>query len=316
MDSLTGETLATLGGLQMQASSSFLAGLNSCPTFVDKSTLLQARDCGWGGSLVATPTRTARVPIWATALGGLTTLVGGQKEIADGWFLGGSLAYQLSDLDSDHDLTSPNGNSVMGGAILKRQTGPLLLSVAVDAGYGWYDSERDIDLATRTEKGQGLARRRQCRPARAAYEVPFERWYLRPSLDLGGDYVRIGSFRRARRLALQSRRRFRGQDDLQRDPECRAGHAIDLADGSTLRPHLDLGFTAASANNWKPDARFTGEEGGNGFQIEAENPNLIGHLGVGIVMMTGAVDVTLQYGLDVASGYTANCGSLRVNYRF
>jgi hypothetical protein len=26
--------------------------------------------------------------------------------------------------------------------------------------------------------------------------------------------------------------------------------------------------------------------------------------------------VTLQYGLDVASGYTANCGSLRVNYRF
>ncbi len=318
LDSVSGQTLAALGGLQMQASSSFLAGLNSCPTFEGKGTLMQEWDCAWGRITGGYTDQNGSGTDMGYDVKALTTQMGAQKEIADGWFLGGSLAYDLSALDSDHDLTSIDGNGVMAGAILKRQTGPLLLSAAVDAGYGWYDSKRDIDLATGTEQAKASPKAGNVGlHARAAYEVPFDRWYVRPSLDVGGDYVRTDSF--DEHGASPFNLDVSSEDNVifSATPTVELGARVDLANGSTLRPHLDLGFTAASANNWKPDARFTGEGGGNGYQIESRNPNLIGHLGIGIDMATvGAVDVTLQYGLDVASGYTANSGALRVNYRF
>ena len=64
-------------------------------------------------------------------------------------------------------------------------------------------------------------------------------------------------------------------------------------------------------------ARFADQPGSDDFRTEIANPNLIGHLGLGIDMITTAsVDIKLQYDLDLASGYTANAGMLKVAYRW
>ena len=64
-------------------------------------------------------------------------------------------------------------------------------------------------------------------------------------------------------------------------------------------------------------ARFADQPGSDDIRTEIANPNLIGHLSLGIDMITTAsVDIKLQYDLDLASGYTANAGMLKAAYRF
>ena len=318
LDSLTGETLAALGGLQMQSSRGFLTGLNSCPTFAGEGTLLQEQDCGWGRVTGNDIDQNGSGSSLGYDVKALTTQFGGQKQVADGWFVGGSLAYQRSDLDSDHDLTSINGDGVLAGIVLKRQTGPLTLSAAADGGYGWYNSTRKIDLATGTQQAKASPNASNAGlHARASYEVPFQHWYLRPSFALGADYVRTDSFSEDGASPFNLDVDSEDKVIFSATPGIELGGRIDLAGGSTLRPHLDLGLTAASANNWTPNARFAGESGSDQFRIESANPNLIGHLGLGIDMITTAsVDIKLEYDLDLAKDYTANAGMLKVTYKF
>ena len=318
LDSLTGETLAALGGLQMQAGRGFRRGLFSCPTFAGEGTLLQERDCGWGRVSGSYTDQQGSGSNLGYDVKALTTQFGGQKEIADGWFVGGSLAYQRSDLESDHNLTDIDGDGVLAGLVVKRQTGPLTLSAAADGGYGWYDSRRRIDLATATENAKASPTAGNAGlHARASYEVPFQRWYLKPSFELSADYVRTDGFSEDGASPFDLDVDSEDKVIFSATPQIELGGRIDLPGGSILRPHLELGVTAATANNWQPDARFKDETGGDSFEIESRNPNLIGHLGLGIDMITtAAVDVKLQYDLDVADGYTANAGMLKVGYRF
>jgi len=73
-------------------------------------------------------------------------MVGGQREIAPGRFLGGVAGYENSRITSDGGAAVVDGEAGLAVQALKRQDGPLPLAGAVDLGHGWYDSRRDIGL--------------------------------------------------------------------------------------------------------------------------------------------------------------------------
>ncbi|MFO1073622.1 MAG: autotransporter outer membrane beta-barrel domain-containing protein [Geminicoccaceae bacterium] len=318
LDSLTGATAAALGGQRLQASRGFVANMRSCPTFEGAGLLLQERSCGWGKVIGSDADRDGSSSSPGYDVKALTTQLGGQQEVREGWFLGGSIGYERSDLNGDHGLGDADGDAVLAGVILKRQDGPLLLSGAIDGGYGWYDSTRPVDLATGTEHAEASPKAGNAGlHLGASYQLPFARWYLRPTFELSADYARTGSFDEHGAAPFNLDVAAEDKVIFSASPGIELGSRIDLAGGSIVRPYLDLGLTWSSANNWTPDARFADQPGSDDFRTEIANPNLIGHLSLGIDMITTAsVDIKLQYDLDLASGYTANAGMLKAAYRF
>ena len=179
----------------VNTSQDFVANMNSCPSFAGSGTLLAEGDCAWGRVTGGFIDRSGDSSTVGYDVKSLTSQLGGQKEVAPDWFLGGSVAYQLSRLDGDDDSAEVDGNGLMAGAILKRQMGQLLLSGAVNAGYGWYDSSRNIDVATGQSQAKGSPDAiNGGLHARAAYELPHDAWYLRPTLSLDANYVRIDGY--------------------------------------------------------------------------------------------------------------------------
>ena len=317
---LSGAGLAAIGPVWAATSQDFTAGMNSCPTFAGEGTLLSERECGWGRIVGSDADRDSSGSSPGYGARTLTTQFGGQKAVAPGWFLGGSIAYELSRIDGkgqDND-TDLDGQGVLVGAVLKREAGPLLLSGSLSAGYAWYDSERRIDLATGDEQAEGSPEvANGGLHARAAYELPMQGWYLRPSLDIGADYVRIGSYDEHGASGLDLDVDSSDKLIASATPAVEIGGRVELPDGSVLRPFLSLGASLYSANNWQTEARL--EDGGSSdeFTTELAEPNLVGRLILGADVVTSRwIDVKLQYGLDLASDYIANKGLLRVGLDF
>ena len=73
--------------------------------------------------------------------------VGGQVELQPGWFLGGALGYETDRFTGNDNLTSANGNALLGVVALKHEAGPWTFTGAADASYGWMNSSRVIPAA-------------------------------------------------------------------------------------------------------------------------------------------------------------------------
>ena len=100
-------------------------------------------------------------------------------------------------------------------------------------------------------------------------------WYLRPSLDIGADYVRIGSYDEHGASGLDLDVDSSDKLIASATPAVEIGGRVELPDGSVLRPFLSLGASLYSANNWETEARL--EDGGSSdeFTTELAEPNLV-----------------------------------------
>src|SRR5690606_50706 len=75
-----------------------------------------------------------------------TFQTGFQRQVAPGWFVGGSVAYETSAFRGDEGNSRVSGESLMLGGSLRFQHGPWQLSGGIDFGYGWYDSRRAVSV--------------------------------------------------------------------------------------------------------------------------------------------------------------------------
>ena len=57
----------------------------------------------------------------------------------------GQSAYERALLDTDSNASS-DAERIHGGAVLKYNPGPLLLAGAVSGGWGWYDTDRQVNF--------------------------------------------------------------------------------------------------------------------------------------------------------------------------
>lgn len=92
--------------------------------------------------------------------------------------------------------------------------------------------------------------------ARAAYEVPFQRWYLRPTLDPHAAYVRMDSYSESGAAPFNLDVDSSDKVFFAAAPTLELGTRFDLADGSTLRAFASGGAAFFADNDWHAEASF------------------------------------------------------------
>ncbi len=116
----------------------------SCPVFTGEATELRQAECAW-----ARMTRGNEVKSGADS-GARTTSdtwalqIGAQKQIGEGWFLGGSATY--GEQDVRQRFSKGEGRSYDLGIALKREIGAWLLAAAANVGHTDYDYRRWFSL--------------------------------------------------------------------------------------------------------------------------------------------------------------------------
>ena len=114
-----------------------------------------------------------------------------QGALGDVWRVGFAGAYERSKLDTTTNASS-DADRLHGGAVLKYNPGPLLLAGAVSGGWGWYDTERQINfpgfMALATSDNEiGYVNGR----FRAEYLLSNGSWYAKPMVDFDATHISL-----------------------------------------------------------------------------------------------------------------------------
>jgi uncharacterized protein YhjY with autotransporter beta-barrel domain len=319
LDSLSGQVGNTLGVSRHTVSHNFVTVMNSCPTFEGEDSFLRERNCGWGRVIGGSADLKSSGSAAGFEQDSVVLQVGGQKEVADGWFLGGSIAYENSSLDGKENTGSVHGDAVLAGLLVKRQQGNWLISGALDAGYGWYDSKRPVSLGGVTQTATASPEAQQVGlHSRIAYQVPMESWYLKPYLDLHATYTRTDSYTESGAGALGLE--VDSEDDLKfaASPMLEVGGKVVLGESMYLRPFASVGAVFHDDNSWGADSRFVGSPDGAGtFQAETELPDTLAKLNLGVELQaTEHTQIKLEYTGELGDDYQGHAGTIRFNYLF
>jgi outer membrane autotransporter protein len=153
---------------------------------------------------------------------------------------------------------------------------------------------------------------------RISYQLPYQDFYLQPSLDLDASHVELDGYTESGggeyNLAVGD------TDDwvTAATPAVEIGTRIDTDGGTVLRPYLGLGVALTNGNDWEIESRFAGAASSAGsFSSTIDNPNTLGIVRAGIeVMSSEHFGATVQYNGSFADGYSANAGAIRLIWLF
>lgn len=319
LDSLIDRQVGAIATARFDASRAFVANMNSCPTFVGDGLLMEETNCGWLRGISGRLNSNGNAGAGGFDADATTTQLGGQSEAWDNVFVTASLGYESGTLDADNGLSSADGNVWMGGMGLKYQSGPLLASAMVDVGSGSFDSTRmisvgdDVFTATGSPDVSNVGLH-----GRISYQLPYQSFYLRPSLDLDLSYIELDGYTETG--AGEYNLAVGRTDDwlMAVTPAVEIGTRIEAGNGTILRPYLVLGVTLTSGNDWAIESRFAGAAASAGtFTSTIDNPDTLGIIRAGIeVMSSEHFAATLQYNGSFGDGYSANAGAAKLTWRF
>jgi outer membrane autotransporter protein len=146
--------------------------------------------------------------------------------------------------------------------------------------------------------------------------VPFERWYLRPTLDLHAAYVRMDGYTESGAAPFNLDVDSADKTFLAAAPTLELGTRLDLADGATLRAFASAGAAFFADNDWHTKASFE-DASADSFDSELPMPDTVARVGLGIEMVTTKrITAKLQYAGDFGDDYNAHAGMFRVGYLF
>ncbi|OQX66554.1 MAG: hypothetical protein B6A08_19895 [Sorangiineae bacterium NIC37A_2] len=315
LGSLSGEGLPLQGADQVMASRQALDASFSCPAFEGDGTLLGERDCAWSSVTGGIIDRSGDSDYDRN---GVTFRVGAQKELAPGWFLGGTAAYGQNWSTADGEASS-NGKVLDGSVTVKRVEGPWSVGVAGDLGYGWYDNKRTVTAFGSSENMRSSPKvLTVAGRLRGAYQATFGGLYLKPYADLDVIYSHSPSYSEdgAQPFALD----VDSQDKttVAFAPTVEAGGRIDAGDGWTLRPYVAGGLILTSNDSWTTKASLQGAPAGAGsFRVESDVPDKLGRLDLGVQLFQGErFDIKVEYGLQAGKDYRAQSGGLKAAFHF
>lgn len=318
LDRLASRQVGAIATARMESSRLFVNNMQSCPVFVGDGLMLGEADCAWGRAISAHLDHNG--PNGAAGFDNNATLLqfGGQRRIGDNLFLTGAVGWESASLRDDFGA-SADDDSWMVGLGVKRQSGPLLVSATVDLGYGSFDASRSFPVGGVSFRAKGSTDARNVGlHGRVAYEVPYERFYLRPSIELDARWISLDGYNESGagdfNLAVDENDGWA----VSATPAVEIGTRIDLADGTVLRPFASAGARFVSGNDWTVDASFLGAPDSTGrFSSRVDNPNAVATFEDGVMVVTkGNLDVAVQYQGGFAGGYTAQSGALKVTWRF
>ena len=187
-----------------------------------------------------------------------TGQLGGQFELADGFFLGAAVAGETSRLHSDDGRVSADGYGLLGSLFLRKNWGPWQMSAIAFGSGSRYDVDRELDLL-------GSPMTAHSSPSvygvggllRAGYTLGSEqKVYLRPTVSAGLISVYSPAYSEhdggAMNLAVESADLL----SFVLTPRVEAGGRIDIKDGLVLTPFVAGGVTYLSNDEWSQSARL------------------------------------------------------------
>ena len=299
---------------QMQAGMArFNTGLMSCPVFSGADAMTGETDCAWAQVSGRSTQQTADGGISGFSNDSITYQVGGQHEVAPGWFVGLSGAYQQSWLDAYDDRVSGDGSSGYLGLTVKREIGPWQIAGAVSGSYGSFSLNRRIAIpgfadtvSSDPDVFAGAAR------LRVARTFAVSEMYLKPYVDLDAIYSRMPGYSENGGGDLGLKVEDSDQFTFAFSPTLEVGGHVP-AGNATLRPYAYAGVSILTDDDWTAKARFTGAPGGAGsFDTSLPIDDVVARIGAGVQLLTTAgVDLRLQYDGEFSDRTSSNAGSLR-----
>jgi hypothetical protein len=323
LNSLSGQTVGAISASRFASSRDFSTNmLNDCAAFEGAGINQDEASCGWARAFGSTATQDSTGRALGYKATSWTMQTGGQVQIAPGWFVGGSVAYQSSVFRGDAGSSKVSGDSVLVGGLLRYQAGPWQVSGAIDAGYGWYESRRSVTVGSFTGTARGKPDAWHVGAhTRLAYQVPFGGeaggWYVQPRVDLHLNYVRSGGYTEGGAAPFNLAVASEGATTFTTVPAVEVGGRVRLGEGMVVRPFASAGIELSANGDWAATARLASQPNSRGFRASTPIPDVLAKFTVGAELLsTTNWDLRVQYSAEVGDGYTSHTGLARVAYRF
>ena len=316
LTAVSGQELLGIAAARYQASQAFARSVFSCPVFADDDTAVRKQgSCVWFRASGMWENRSADASFPGYGWQGSTMKVGGQVELQPGWFLGGAIGYETDRFTGNDNLTSANGNALLGVVALKHEVGPWTFTGAADASYGWMNSSRVIPganaVATASPDSYTLGLH-----LRAAYQIPFDRFYLEPALDADLNDVNLPGYTESGAGALNLKVKSANSVIASGTPNLRIGTRAQIG-SATVDAYVGAGVSFIAGNSYTTDASFAAAPGYGNFTNTLTNAHVAGKFSAGVeVYTTKRLDVRLEYDGVVAAHEVENGGQVRLKYRF
>jgi hypothetical protein len=289
--------------------------LQSCPDFVGPDTLLRENDCVWERNTGRITNVDATNGTGAIHAASVVYQIGGQKEVAPGWLLGGTVGTEQSWESGAGGQEKASGTGVGGGVTLKWQNGPWLASGLLAGGGGSDSSSRLVEIPSMPAV---LAK---ASPSidyvlgrlRGSYEFAGDRYYAKPSLDFDVIRVHQPGYQESGAGAFDVGYESTSQMLFGVSPQVELGTRINASPDLTLRPYLTLGIEGWSASSWKSTETLLGQS----FRVTTPYPAIVGKTALNIDLLhRNGLELKLQYGVDITGISVSQSGFLRLAYKF
>ncbi|MBA4788737.1 MAG: autotransporter outer membrane beta-barrel domain-containing protein [Rhizobiales bacterium] len=318
LGSLSAEGQQQPAVLQTIGARGSLGAAQSCPIFVDEGVMLGETECFWTRITGSRTSQTESASSMGFTQDGISYRIGGQWEVAPGWFLGGTAGYGVSWGESSDGFTRSNGNAGDVSVAVKHQVGPWYFSVAAHAGYGRYELDRVFDIGTETwiaetDSDVWTAAVR----GRVAYEFGFGSWYLRPYLDLDAIHTYVPGYSLSGEGATLTAGTVRDWT-FAVSPMLEVGTRIDLAGTGWLRPYASIGATYYAAREMTQSVSF-GD--GQGLELDFDSvstvPEFVLDIGAGLQFFAAdTYELRGEYKAQIGDNFLSQEGSVRMSVRF
>ena len=282
----------------------------SCPVFVGAGTLLGEDSCLW--SKVAGQHSTGSV----VTADGLTWRIGGQSALAPGWYLGGTLGTGTGWQTAAGGLLNGRLQSYDGTVALKWVSGPWLVG-------GTFSLGTSSNQVTRTSVFGSTALQSNSTTytvsggLRAAYEIPFETWYLRPRGDVALSYANTPAFQEYGGTVDAVGYYGQSLTNVALSPALEIGGRINLGEKTILRPYVVGGLQYRTNNNWATQGYFTAAPSAGSFIFYQSAPPVTGLFDAGLQLYEQhGIEVRLEYKMAATSSTTSQTGSFRLGWHF
>jgi uncharacterized protein with beta-barrel porin domain len=302
----------------INSAGAILGASMSCPVFGGKQVLLEEGNCAWLGVSGRWSDQDATGDIQGYDVSSTSYRIGAQYEIAPDWYLGGSFAYARTSATMDGG-SSGDGDTFDGSMALKHTVGPWLFAGSVALAHGSFDVNRQVNLPgynapLESEPSVFLAGAR----LRAAYEVAFDGWYVRPYGDLDVIYTHLQGVEETGSPLYALDLDSSSDTNVAVSLMVELGGRIDLREELTFRPYAAFGMSYLPDNTLTVDGRFANQTFDNGtFTDHLEAPEVLGRIDFGLQLYSGnGFEVKAGYTADIGESFLSQSANARIGFQF
>ncbi len=243
---------------------------------------------------------------------------GVQVVLGQNWRLGGAFSYEQSQLKTNNQAKS-DGDSVLGGLVLKRQAGRTELATSIFGGYGWYDTTRLIGLPDPAAKAKGESEVGLAGGnIRLSHSFDGNGWYVKPLVDGNATYLSYGDLREkgvgAANLAIAGGEKW----IFSVTPALEIGSTLALSRETSLRPFIRGGVTATSDANFALTSGLAEAPAGFApFTVHSKFDEVFARVGAGLdVISQSGMSLNLSYEGQFSDHSDSQTGNVKLRVDF